>query len=172
MIDETKRGDTGAPRANGLWETIRRNGNVIVLIGVFIAGLQYQSAVTARMIEQLADRVGARIDSLEISHAASVAAMQENQKQLIGQLGARMTSLENSTAARMTSLENSFAATIAAVQESQRQLAARMKAIEDDMRDLRAVMRGVLDRLARIETKLGITDPQASDETAAGEIDE
>ena len=168
MIDETKRGDSGDPRANGLWETIRRNGNVIVLIGVFIAGLQYQSAVTARMIEQL----GARIDSLEISHAASVAAMQENQKQLIGQLGARMTSLENSTAARMTSLENSFAATIAAVQESQRQLAARMKAIEDDMRDLRAVMRGVLDRLARIETKLGITDPQASDETAAGEIDE
>lgn len=168
MSDETKRSDSGDSRANGLWETVRRNGNVIVLIGVIIAGLQYQSAVTARMIEQL----GARIDSLEVSHAASVAALQENQKQLIEQLGARMTSLENSTTARMTSLENSFAATIAAVQESQRQLAARMKAIEDDMRDLRAVMRGVLDRLARIESRLGIAPPPAPGAAAAGGADE
>ena len=168
MIDETKRGDSGDPRANGLWETIRRNGDTVVLIVVFIAGFQYQTAVTARLIEQIV----VRIDSLEISHAASVAAMQENQKQLIGQLGARMTSLEDSTVARMTSLENSFSATITAVQENQRQMAAHMQAIEDVMRDLRAIARSVLDSLARIETKLGIADPQASDETAAGEIDE
>lgn len=183
MIDETKRGDSGAPRANSLWETIRRNGDTVVLIVVFIAGFQYQTAVTARMIEQLADRVGARIDSLEISYAASIAAMQENRKQLIEQLDARMTSLENSTAtrmtsledstvARMTSLENSFSATITAVQENQRQMAAHMKAIEDVMRDLRAIARSVLDSLARIETKLGIADPQASAETAAGETNE
>ena len=132
MTDDATRTGSGDPRANSLWETIRRNGNAIVLIGVFIAGLQYQSAMTARTIEQFAEQIGAR----------------------------------------MTSLENGNATAIAAVQESQRQLAARMRSIEDDVRELRAVMRGVLERLARIEGKLDLRAAEEAPDDAAEAGDE
>ena len=132
MNDDTLRTEPAAPQANGIRTWVRRNGGALVLAAVLVAWFQYHSANTERLIGQ----IGERIESLE-----------DNQKIVAEQLGARMTSLENSNG-------------------------ARMNGIEADVRELRAVLRDVLERLIRIEVRLDGSAPEPAVEPGEPELPE
>ena len=148
---------TGNRRANGLWAWIRRNDGVLILGAIVIAGLQYQNAHTAALLEQLGLRISSletRMASLETTTAASLAAFAESQRQTTEQLGLRITEAQ----ANQNRLADQLGQRISNLEKSQErvaeQLGARIGGVEKRMTGLETRMTGMETRMTGLENSV------------------
>ena len=160
---------TESKGAGGAWAWVRRNDAILLVGGLVIAMMQYQTIQMAALVEQ----VSLRITSLERSQeriveqlGLRITAVQENQYRAVEQLGARIASLEKS----MERLAGQLGARMAGLETRMASLEGRMTTLEGRMTTLEGRMTTLDSRVTGLET--GVAAIQRGRDRVAGQLGE
>ena len=156
---------TESKSAGGVWAWIRRNDAVLLVGGLVIAMVQYQTIQMAALVEQ----VSLRITSLETSTAASLAAFAESQRQIVQQLGLRITAVQEN----QDRLADQLGQRIASLEKSHErvadQLGGRIGGLETSMASLETRMASLETRMTSLETRMMGLENGVAANIAAGQ---